>query len=191
MTSRAATSGARLSAVLLLVGLAGLAVHSWTPAAAASPGGVQVSPSSGPVGTVIHYRGRIDTHLFSKSELRDPQGQLLHGLYTDVPGCEILVSGADDHLRYNPRTKVVSGSMRIPPTGHCNQSTREHAVVPGDYYLTIGCMACVVGDFTVTKAGALPFTGSGTPILPTSLLALAALIVGATLVRMGRPSSEL
>jgi hypothetical protein len=139
---------------------------------------------------VIHYRGRIH-HLFSKPELRDPQKEILRGLYADVPGCEILVDVADDHLRYNTRTRVVSGSMRVLPTGICNQSTKHHAVVPAQYNLTIGCLACVVGNFTVTPTGTLPFTGSGTPLVPMGLVGAGVLLVGVILARVRRATDGL
>jgi len=182
----------RLTRVGLTVALTALAsllsaLSGWS-LATTNPPHAAVWPAAGPVGTLIHYRIRASSDLFDTWELRKPDKRILRGLYTDVPDCEILPDTSDDHLGFDAANRVISGMMRIGATGRCNPTAggprRAHAVVPGTYNLTLGCLSCVVGHFTVTSS-ALPFTGSSLPIWPAVVAGIALLAVGAISVRAG------
>jgi len=158
----------RMALSLLLftaIGLTGMA-----PAAADS--GVVLSPTSGPIGTVVQVSG------FVPPATRGNDTHPSHGLYADISrDCELEVDTASDHLTVDTKTGAVSGSFVILGHGTCRMTDDAPRPVPaGKYELWIGCTACGVASFTITRGSALPFTGA--PVWLLLIAGIAAIVAG-------------
>jgi hypothetical protein len=102
-----------------------------------------------------------------------------------LQGCELIGVATDQTIHLDKSTGTVTGSFVVGITGICVQSDPDaatHFAPPGEYALSIGCGACQVATFTLTKpAATLPATGF--PIATASLYASGLLVLGLLLCR--------
>jgi hypothetical protein len=123
-----------------------------TPSPATGPYGlpaVTVSPDHGPVGTRVHVEGDG----FTGASWRDvgaTGGGYGVFLLTDEGDCELLAV-SDPALKISRNGHLIA-EVTVPAQGECFQSGRSQAVRPGDYRIGIGCHACEVADFRVTRS---------------------------------------
>jgi hypothetical protein len=175
-SAEAFTLGAIGSLFLMMLGAA-------VPAAAGTGTTVTLHPTSGPVGTVVSYRGHV-----SEADLRLlPRGKPLHGLEGGSGGCELDVNLSQDVIHLNRKKGTLSGTFVVGSTGACKQVGPSSASVqPGTYYFYFGCEACELAPFAVTSSNpvTLPFTGGAE--LPTTGLGLLLVAVGFIALRTGR-----
>jgi hypothetical protein len=127
-----------------------------TPATATTRDGphFRLTPARGPVGTVVHYRGKLP-----KDQIRlngaQPDLTLTGGAYT--PSCGAYYANVRSlSTRIDRQTGQVSGSFRIEPKGGCRPSGKTHTPQPGAYTFAYGCVACTVATFHITAAGSRP-----------------------------------
>jgi hypothetical protein len=70
------------------------------------------------------------------------------------PGCELVAEL--DGAATVARDGTVTGSFTVPARGFCRMDVhnppRQPRLVPGRYSVSLGCTACAVGEFTVTKS---------------------------------------
>ncbi len=174
---------------LTLMVYAGPAQAAGCPGLAPDDPCLTLTPAAGPVGTRVTISGRI-THDVAmwRDEFRDPAYFVLYADFASGSGlpkdCELLVGA--DHGRIAIATDgTVTGSFTVGSTGDCFQDdSGEHPVQPARYILSVGCHACGVADFTVTR-GSLPFTGSAR-LLASTAVGFAASTLGVFLVVVGR-----
>jgi hypothetical protein len=106
----------------------------------------------------------------------------------NLDGCELVGVTTHETIHADASTGVVTGSFVVGSTGICVQSDPDsapHSAPPGEYELSVGCNACEIGTFTLTKAATtLPATGF--PIAGASLCASGLLVVGFLLCRRNR-----
>lgn len=135
---------------------------------------LKLSPDQGQVGTRVTISGQVPAdqiQQWSQQWANDSRGGYFH-LGSEFPpssrfpetGCELLGAVVDGTIRLDPTTGKVSGSFIVPSTGTCFQNAgtplegRTFSLTSGVYWLSIGCHACSVADFTIL--GALPRTGA-------------------------------
>lgn len=172
VTSRATVS-------LLACQLAALAfVGSAFAAPAQSIPTFDLAPTSGPVGTPVHFTGQVDP-----SQIDAFQNPSYFTLTRDIEGCELVVTLQNKAITVDA-SGAVSGSFVVGGTGQCFQTDSSRPVVDGTYNLAISCHACSVGSFTVTGTFELARTGGSS--LPLAVAGLALIAFGAVLVRAGR-----
>ena len=103
----------------------------------------------------------------------------------NLQNCELTGVTTDETIHLDTTTGLVTGSFVVGSTGICVQSDPDaatHSAPPGEYELAIGCGACQVASFVLTRpAATLPFTGF--PIATTGLFGSALLAVGLLLYR--------
>ncbi|MCU1380640.1 MAG: hypothetical protein JWN29_3623 [Acidimicrobiales bacterium] len=120
---------------------------------------VTLHPSSGPVGTRVSFAGDIDPS--AVPQVRNPS---YFTLIRELDRCELLVALSDRNVRVDDSGHV-SGSFVVGREGDCFQQAVTQPAAPGSYTLALGCHACFVGTFEITRASTLPRTGDGsTPI---------------------------
>lgn len=113
---------------------------------------LRFDPTSGVVGTVVHYRGRL-----TRAELRSDTGYVDRFLSTELgpkhdPTCELYVHLRRNHLHINRRDGSLHGSFIIGRYGTCAQSNgKPHRVRPGHYGFSLGCVVCAAGKFHITE----------------------------------------
>jgi hypothetical protein len=107
---------------------------------------VTLRPDSGPIGTHVQVAGSgFDPDLASASVV----ALTLNREFTD--GCG-LVGGVRIVYLHVTKEGRLNGQFVLTAQGDCFQEPgRHHAVAPGLYQVAIGCMACDVHAFRVTK----------------------------------------
>lgn len=185
MRANSRTTNACRGILLQLLFLVALTAASPKEAGASEDLLLRLSPDHGPIGTKVAISGQVPADQISEwtTQWADP------GYFTlllelsksrEFPsGCELLGFVDEGVVHLDPDTGQVSGSFRVPSRGTCFQSEdgKSHAIRPGQYYLSIGCHACVVASFTIT--GGLPRTGGALTaglILSALLLACGAVL---------------
>jgi hypothetical protein len=147
-----------------------------------------LTPSTGPAGTQVSIEGQLTS--MAQVPIWSPRlagGDNFFALYTDIStscpasgelctpgpanlaGCELLVAAIDPVIHLDESTGQVTGSFVVGGDGTCSQSDPDaatHQAPPGPYELSIGCPACGVASFGLTRAAGsvpasatLPFTG--------------------------------
>ena len=154
----------RRGRVVLAVATAFVALSLASPCLAqqsrARPG-FTLTPRSGPVGTLVTYRGHLSS---AQTRLLGHARAVVHlfvgaGIRPNGHRCVLSVDMVDDRQTVNDQTGEVTGRFRIGSSGTCEQSRGSRvAVGPGRYLLAVGCTQCTAGRFRVTSS-ALPFTG--------------------------------
>jgi hypothetical protein len=109
-------------------------------------------PDEGPAGTLVHVTGSG----FNPS-LANAPGPAAIGLalIRDFPGgCEVI-GGVADHplrLRVDKSGKLTGEFVISSAPSQCFQEPgQKRRVTPGEYHVSIGCLACFVGTFRVTR----------------------------------------
>jgi hypothetical protein len=124
----------------------GRALTDTTATAACSPGTVHVRivPEHGPVGTRVRITGRCFPRHWDSG-----YGIFLLREFTKLRECEIIAGGA---FRFRvDREHVARGWFKVASDGACFQHPYRRSVTPGLYQLGIGCHACLVARFRVTR----------------------------------------
>jgi hypothetical protein len=161
----------RRSVIAAVLGVAASIALSFTTAGAQSTPQFKLTPASGPVGTTVHFTGRVDP-----SEIEAFRKPAYFTLLKELPTCELLV---DIH---NPRISVddggtVSGSFEVGGTGSCfQQDHASRAVVTGQYNLVIAEHASFVGAFVITSGSRSAHTGG---------MSLTLIVAGILLIAVG------
>jgi hypothetical protein len=185
-----------LCAALMASGPAAFAADSSTPT-------LTLTPSMGPPGTHVTISGQLTaTQIPVWAPMLTTSGifELLTDLSAtcapasgfrctpgpaNLQGCELTGVATEETIQLDTSTGTVTGSFVVGSTGTCVQSDPDaatHSAPPGVYALAIGCGACQVATFTLTKpAATLPATGF--PIVTASLWGAALLAAGLVLVR--------
>lgn len=146
---RATTTVAAALCTLALSGPAmGRPLTDATATAACSPGigpvGVRIVPEHGPVGTRVRISGRCFPRHWDSG-----YGIFLLRQFTKPRDCEIIAGGA---FRFHvDRAHVARGWFTVAPDGACFQHRYRRRVTPGRYQLGVGCHACTVARFRVTR----------------------------------------
>jgi hypothetical protein len=108
-------------------------------------------PDHGPVGTRVTISVGCLVGRFQRSEVTKPAyGVFLMRDFGGPLGCE-LIAGGPYRVRLVGRTRA-AGWFTVGRRGGCFQSdgaTRD--VTPGRYVVGMGCHACVVASFRVTR----------------------------------------
>ena len=145
-----------------------------------------LSPDQGTAGTVVRISGRITEHRSAwRDSFRHP-GTMRLGRAVKTPDgvCGLTNSVADPAISMDRRGRV-RGHFTVTDEVTCRYGLTPPESLAGDYYLFVGCQACQVAVFHRTDEQAeLPFTGSTDRDLLG--IALAALVFGSTLLRLGR-----
>ena len=143
-----ATVAAALFAWALSGPAAARPLTNTTATAACSPGtgpvGVRLVPGHGPVGTRVRITGRCFLRHWDSG-----YGIFLLREFTKPRECEIIAGGA---FRFHvDRARVARGWFTVAPDGACFQHRYRRQVTPGLYQLGVGCHACAVAGFRVTR----------------------------------------
>jgi hypothetical protein len=185
----------RAPRVILVSVLASLSMASFgaSPASAATcssfvpPGNpcAVLSPAAGSVGARVSLTAHITQDLSRWRDLMKGPTPLIILTRQFATGCEVQGGTSDTSA-----TVASSGELRasfvVAPDGPCAQQDRRHAISPGTYHVSIGCISCTVGAFEVTGASAtLPFTGAK-GVARHLLLGGGALAMGVALLVSGR-----
>jgi len=192
-----------IAATSTLFGVAGMASGPVAFAADSSDPTFTLTPAIGPPGTHVAISGRLTAAQIPVwTPMLSAPG--IFALLTDLSascnpgsgfgctpgpaslqGCELVGVAADQTIHLDTSTGIVTGSFVVGSTGICVQSDPDaetHPAPPGEYRLSIGCGACQVATFTLTKpAATLPFTGF--PVATVSLCALGLVGVGLLVCR--------
>lgn len=117
------------------------------PSGTASPGPVvTLRPDSGPVGTRIRVEGSEFPRYLAGERT------VIVTLNREFPGGCGLVGGVRVISLHISKQGQLHGRLVITAHGDCFQEPgRHHAVTPGRYQLAIGCMACDLRSFLVTR----------------------------------------
>ena len=106
----------------------------------------RLTPRSGPVGTRIRIAGRC----FDPALNREiPYGVFLLRQFMHPRECE-LISAGRQRFRVDEDGNG-RGYLVVARRGHCFQQDYGRRVTPGRYSLGIGCHACQVASFRVTR----------------------------------------
>jgi hypothetical protein len=175
-----------IAAVSLLSGFAVMVSAPAAFAADSSTPTLTLTPAMGPPGTHVAISGQLTATQIPvwAPMLATPD---IFALLRDLSpgGCELIGVANDPTIHLDPVTGVVTGSFVVGSTGTCVQSDPDaatHTAPPGVYHLSIGCVACEIATFTLTKAAAtLPVTGF--PIASASIWAGGFLVLGLIIVR--------
>jgi hypothetical protein len=159
-----------------------------------------LSPSSGPIGTRVHFRVRVPPQYQGDwlQTWKQHPSLRLYKLSSDGNGrCQFSVTGQPSHWHlvrlgpYDPdaavNMKAVSGWMTIGATGNC-QGDAESALQPGRYFLSSSWRHGAFAKFRVT-ASQLPATGAPGRIADGAVLAVVLMLVGGSLLWKARRSS--
>ena len=107
---------------------------------------VSLRPRRGPVGTRIRIRGRC---FDPRHDYDSAYGILLIRQFNSPRDCE-LITGGRQRFDVNDNG-TARGYLTVPRRGHCFQRRYGRNVTRGRYGLAIGCHACYVGSFQVTR----------------------------------------
>jgi hypothetical protein len=110
-----------------------------------------LTPDHGPVGTRVSMSVGCVAGRFARSEVTAPAyGVFLMRDFSGPLGCE-LIAGGRYRLHLVGRTRA-AGWFTVGRRGGCFQSDgATRAVTPGRYVVGMGCHACVVASFRVTR----------------------------------------
>lgn len=171
--------------LVAIVGVFVATVLSAGSAGAASAEHVTVRPTSGPVGTVVHFSGR-----FTQDQIRSWGGARPTIVFSTVlshPDCALYVTTEDLKVHVNARSGQVRGSFVVGSSGLCRPSAKTRAVEPELYTLAVGCVSCNVATFEVTRSSGqpatLPFTGR--PLVAELLAGAVFAVLGGLLLLLG------
>ena len=209
MRTRSTTLGSKCVRGLVIAAtamLCGVAVVAFGPAALAADSSaptLTLTPAMGPPGTHVAISGRLTqaqipvwapmlnaTGIFElltdlSPTCKPASGSLCTPGPASLQGCELTGVTTDEAIHLDTSTGLVTGSFVVGSTGTCVQSDPDaatHSAPPGEYELAIGCGACQVAAFTLTKpAATLPFTGF--PVGRAILCASGLVVVGLLLRR--------
>jgi hypothetical protein len=143
---------ATVAAALCTLALSGPAVGrpltDTTATAACSPGSgpvrVRIVPGHGPVGMRVRITGRCFARHWDSG-----YGIFLLREFTKPRECEIIAGGA---FRFRvDRDHSARGWFKVASDGACFQHRYRRRVTPGLYELGVGCHACLVAHFRVTR----------------------------------------
>jgi len=117
------------------------------PSSPASEPVVTLDPDSGPVGTRIQVSGSgFSSDLASQHDVIVTLNREFAG------GCGLVGGVRVKHLNI-AKNGDLTAELVIKARGDCFQEPgRHHAVTPGQYEVAIGCMACNVRSFEVTRS---------------------------------------
>jgi hypothetical protein len=146
------TVGAAVAAGLCSLVLSGRALGGLLADAAESdscspgtgPVDVRVVPRHGPVGTRVRVSGRCFRRRWDAG-----YGIFLLRQFTKPLECELIAGGAF-RFRVN-RARVGRGWFKVAHDGACFQHRYRRRVTPGPYRVGLGCHACLVARFRVTR----------------------------------------
>jgi hypothetical protein len=184
----------------LVVLVAAVTPAAWATDSRPCPGGLAwcatVHPSRGPIGTLVHLRGQIDpglgpedTKIYIHNLRADPGAVFLIRDFSSRPSCEFLGGVHAARTRVSD-AGVIRGSFIVGGSAACNHSTaKAPPLSPGNYHVNLGCQACSVDEFTVTR-GTLPFSGPGQRAGALLLGGLLAIIAGLALDSAGRRTNS-
>ena len=112
------------------------------------PHGVVV-PDHGPVGTRVSIV--IDCLRGFQDEITQPAWVFLIRDFGGTLGCE-LMAGGPSRMRLLGQGRA-AGWFTVSARGGCFQSQgKTRSVVPGTYGIGVGCHACEIANFTVTRS---------------------------------------
>ena len=168
--------------VVLLAGSATVGAASW--ALAAPAGHLKLTPAAGPVGSRVTFAGYLSRSVVRTNPHLAATDLFLEG---ETVRCGLLVYLRSAEVHLNRGTGHVTGAFSIGRRGSCPQSNgTPHRVTPGQYALSVGCLACEVATFSITpEAESLPFTGAAP--WPLAAAGAAALAVGLFLWLLADP----
>jgi hypothetical protein len=107
---------------------------------------VKLDPASGPVGTRIEVTGSG-----FGSDLAGQRHIIITLNREFADGCGLVGGIRVNHLNIRKNGNL-TGELVVMARGDCFQEPgRHHAVTPGQYELAIGCMACNVHSFQITR----------------------------------------
>jgi LPXTG-motif cell wall-anchored protein len=192
-----------IAATSALCGLAVMASEPVALAADSSTPTLTLTPAAGPPGTHVTISGKLTaaqipvwapmlntTGIFElltdlSATCNPASGFRCTPGPANLQGCELTGVTTDETIHLDASTGIVTGSFVVGSTGVCVQSDPDaatHSAPPGEYELAIGCGACQVASFVLTRpAATLPATGF--PVVTASLLGSALLVVGILLYR--------
>jgi hypothetical protein len=107
-----------------------------------------LTPHTGPVGTIVHYRGRL-----TRRELRVYEhGQPIRVLTTvlEHPQCAVFADMKHEKVHLVTNRWIVRGSFEIGRKGSCQDSGARRLLQPGTYAFDFICVSCQVARFRVT-----------------------------------------
>jgi hypothetical protein len=143
-----------------------------------------LTPATGPPGTHVTISGKLTAAQIAVwAPMLTTSG--MFELLTDLQNCELAGVTTNETIHLDTSTGVVTGAFVVGSTGICVQSDPDaatHSAPPGVYRLAIGCGACQVATFTLTRPVAtLPATGF--PVATALIFASGLLVVGLLLYR--------
>jgi hypothetical protein len=108
---------------------------------------LKVIPSRGPVGT--HFR-LVGSCFPRERGLTEPYGVFLLHDFRRPKDCELIAG--DPHYRFTiERNGNARGHYIVPSHGACFQHTYGRRVTPAVYRIGVGCHACLLTQFRVTR----------------------------------------
>ena len=111
-----------------------------------APPALSLRPRRGPVGTRIRIRGRC---FDPRQDYNAAYGIILIRQFSRPRECELIAGGRQ---RFDVNDDGTGrGYLIVAARGHCFQRRYGRRVTPGRYSLAIGCHACHVGFFRVTR----------------------------------------
>jgi hypothetical protein len=150
-----------VTAALVAIGVptaAGAAVTGATPLSARTAI-ITLSRDHGPIGTTVRFHGHV-----KKADATLYEGyinQFLSGTMKRRNGetCSAEVALSHTHSHFNRRTGAIRGRFTIGRLERCAPTVTKHErsrrTQAGKYTLSIGCVSCDVGAFTITHRRAL------------------------------------
>jgi hypothetical protein len=143
-----ASVAAGLSALTLSGPQMGRSLTDTAATAACSSGtgpvGVHIVPAYGPVGTRVRVTGRCFRRNWNSG-----YGIFLGRQFAQPRECEIIAGGAFE-LRVDSKHRA-RGWFKVAPDGACFLHRYRRRATPGRYRVGLGCHACRVTAFRVTR----------------------------------------
>ena len=123
-------------------------VSAAAQACASRDGGpsVRARPDHGPPGTRVTIVGEC----FEERQWNHGYGIFLIRQFSQPRECEVIGWGNPFRFRVDSRGRG-RGFFTVPSSGDCFQQDYGRRVTPGVYAIGLGCHACGVGTFRVTR----------------------------------------